>query len=63
MFYRQGADSTQDEIATSAFLTVQLDEELGGSPVQVETAETNPNTGGIKNIYMCIKHLAQLGAL
>uniref|UniRef100_A0A8C3V6F5 Gelsolin n=1 Tax=Catharus ustulatus TaxID=91951 RepID=A0A8C3V6F5_CATUS len=30
----QGADSTQDEIATSAFLTVQLDEELGGSPVQ-----------------------------
>ncbi|XP_064583537.1 gelsolin isoform X1 [Zonotrichia leucophrys gambelii] len=30
----QGADSTQDEIATSAFLTVQLDEELGGTPVQ-----------------------------
>ncbi|XP_010181365.1 PREDICTED: gelsolin, partial [Mesitornis unicolor] len=30
----QGADSTQDEIAASAFLTVQLDEELGGSPVQ-----------------------------
>uniref|UniRef100_A0A8B9ZJ56 Gelsolin n=1 Tax=Anas platyrhynchos TaxID=8839 RepID=A0A8B9ZJ56_ANAPL len=30
----QGAHSTQDEIATSAFLTVQLDEELGGSPVQ-----------------------------
>lgn len=30
----QGADSTQDEIAASAFLTVQLDEELGGTPVQ-----------------------------
>ncbi|KAJ6652860.1 hypothetical protein lerEdw1_010578 [Lerista edwardsae] len=30
----QGADSSQDEIATSAFLTVQLDEELGGTPVQ-----------------------------
>lgn len=32
---RQGADSSQDEIATSAFLSVQLDEELGGTPVQV----------------------------
>ncbi|XP_015271373.1 PREDICTED: gelsolin isoform X2 [Gekko japonicus] len=30
----QGADSSQDEIATSAFLSVQLDEELGGTPVQ-----------------------------
>ncbi|XP_053229907.1 gelsolin isoform X1 [Podarcis raffonei] len=30
----QGADSTQDEVATSAFLTVQLDEELGGTAVQ-----------------------------
>uniref|UniRef100_A0A8C8RIZ5 Gelsolin n=1 Tax=Pelusios castaneus TaxID=367368 RepID=A0A8C8RIZ5_9SAUR len=30
----QGASSSQDEITTSAFLTVQLDEELGGSPVQ-----------------------------
>ncbi|XP_006016947.1 gelsolin isoform X1 [Alligator sinensis] len=30
----QGANSSQDEIATSAFLTVQLDEELGGTPVQ-----------------------------
>ncbi|XP_077161625.1 gelsolin isoform X3 [Paroedura picta] len=30
----QGADSSQEEIATSAFLSVQLDEELGGTPVQ-----------------------------
>ncbi|XP_034969293.1 gelsolin isoform X2 [Zootoca vivipara] len=30
----QGADSTKDEITTSAFLTVQLDEELGGIAVQ-----------------------------
>uniref|UniRef100_A0A7N5JIF9 Gelsolin n=1 Tax=Ailuropoda melanoleuca TaxID=9646 RepID=A0A7N5JIF9_AILME len=30
----QGADSSQDEIATSAFLTVQLDEQLGGTAVQ-----------------------------
>ncbi|XP_034272516.1 gelsolin isoform X1 [Pantherophis guttatus] len=30
----QGADSTQDEITTSAFLTVQLDEQLGGTAVQ-----------------------------
>lgn len=32
---RQGAQSTQDEIAASAILTAQLDEELGGTPVQV----------------------------
>ncbi|XP_063000989.1 gelsolin isoform X2 [Elgaria multicarinata webbii] len=30
----QGADSSQAEITTSAFLTVQLDEELGGTAVQ-----------------------------
>ncbi|XP_075435078.1 gelsolin isoform X2 [Ascaphus truei] len=30
----QGADSTKDEIAASAFLSTQLDEELGGVPVQ-----------------------------
>ncbi|XP_019503784.1 PREDICTED: gelsolin [Hipposideros armiger] len=30
----QGAQSTQDEVAASAILTAQLDEELGGSPVQ-----------------------------
>lgn len=30
----QGADSSQDERATAAILTVQLDEELGGTPVQ-----------------------------
>lgn len=31
---RQGAQSTQDEVAASAILTAQLDEELGGTPVQ-----------------------------
>lgn len=41
--FRQGAHSTQDEIATSAFLTVQLDEELGGSPVQVRKKQTKTN--------------------
>uniref|UniRef100_A0A8C4N565 Gelsolin n=1 Tax=Equus asinus asinus TaxID=83772 RepID=A0A8C4N565_EQUAS len=30
----QGAQSTQDEVAASAILTTQLDEELGGTPVQ-----------------------------
>ncbi|KAB1279776.1 Gelsolin [Camelus dromedarius] len=30
----QGGQSTQDEVAASAILTAQLDEELGGSPVQ-----------------------------
>lgn len=42
--FRQGAHSTQDEIATSAFLTVQLDEELGGSPVQVKKTTLKPTT-------------------
>ena len=35
---RQGAQSTQDEVAASAILTAQLDEELGGTPVQVSPA-------------------------
>lgn len=42
--FRQGAHSTQDEIATSAFLTVQLDEELGGSAVQVKKKTLKPTT-------------------
>lgn len=32
---RQGMDSSQDEIGASAILGAQLDEELGGGPVQV----------------------------
>ncbi|XP_003339627.2 gelsolin isoform X3 [Monodelphis domestica] len=34
IYYWQGADSSQEERATAAILTVQLDEELGGTPVQ-----------------------------
>lgn len=36
-FPRQGMDSSQDEIGASAILGAQLDEELGGGPVQVKT--------------------------
>lgn len=36
-FHRQGSDSSQDEIGASAILGAQLDEELGGGPVQVKT--------------------------
>ncbi|XP_030063421.1 gelsolin isoform X2 [Microcaecilia unicolor] len=35
----QGVDSTRDEITTSAFLSAQLDEELGGGPVQVRVVQ------------------------
>lgn len=35
---RQGMDSSQDEIGASAILGAQLDEELGGGPVQVQHA-------------------------
>ncbi|KAM4664600.1 gelsolin isoform 2-T3 [Discoglossus pictus] len=35
----QGADSTRDEVAASAFLSAQLDEELGGGPVQVRVVQ------------------------
>lgn len=37
LFPRQGMDSSQDEIGASAILGAQLDEELGGGPVQVTT--------------------------
>lgn len=33
--HRQGTDSSQDEIGASAILGAQLDDELGGGPVQV----------------------------
>lgn len=36
-FPRQGMDSSQDEIGASAILGAQLDDELGGGPVQVKT--------------------------
>jgi hypothetical protein len=35
MSLRQGSDSSQDEIGASAILGAQLDDELGGGPVQV----------------------------
>ncbi|XP_068105149.1 gelsolin isoform X2 [Hyperolius riggenbachi] len=35
----QGQDSTKDEITASAFLSAQLDEELGGGPVQVRVVQ------------------------
>ncbi|KAK1876179.1 Gelsolin, partial [Dissostichus eleginoides] len=35
----QGADSSVDEVGASAFLTVQLDDELGGAAVQVRVVQ------------------------
>nr|XP_061836872.1 gelsolin-like isoform X2 [Nerophis lumbriciformis] len=35
----QGTDSSQDEIGTCAILSAQLDEELGGGPVQVRVVQ------------------------
>lgn len=35
----QGLDSSKDEITASAFLSAQLDEELGGGPVQVRVMQ------------------------
>ncbi|XP_066547840.1 gelsolin [Amia ocellicauda] len=35
----QGQKSTQDELAASAFLTVKLDDSMGGSPVQVRVTQ------------------------
>ncbi|XP_059849790.1 gelsolin a isoform X2 [Hypanus sabinus] len=39
IYFWQGNDSSQDEIGASAFLTAQLDEELGGGPVQVRVIQ------------------------
>uniref|UniRef100_A0A671XTT5 Scinderin like b n=1 Tax=Sparus aurata TaxID=8175 RepID=A0A671XTT5_SPAAU len=36
---RQGLKCTQDELAASAFLTVLLDDSMGGSPVQVRVTQ------------------------
>ncbi|XP_003896307.1 adseverin [Papio anubis] len=35
----QGANATQDELTTSAFLTVQLDRSLGGQAVQIRVSQ------------------------
>lgn len=35
----QGLKSTQDELTASAFLTVQLDDSMGGAPVQVRVTQ------------------------
>ncbi|RVE68790.1 hypothetical protein OJAV_G00094950 [Oryzias javanicus] len=35
----QGAESSQDEVGTSAYLAVQLDDELGGGAVQVRVVQ------------------------
>uniref|UniRef100_H3CND7 Macrophage-capping protein n=1 Tax=Tetraodon nigroviridis TaxID=99883 RepID=H3CND7_TETNG len=35
----QGLKSTQDELTASAYLTVQLDDSMGGSPVQVRVTQ------------------------
>ncbi|XP_069743529.1 gelsolin a isoform X2 [Narcine bancroftii] len=39
IYFWQGNDSSQDEIGASAILTAQLDEELGGGPVQVRVVQ------------------------
>uniref|UniRef100_A0A8C2BQP9 Macrophage-capping protein n=1 Tax=Cyprinus carpio TaxID=7962 RepID=A0A8C2BQP9_CYPCA len=38
-YIRQGLKCTQDELAASAFLTVKLDDSMGGSPVQVRVTQ------------------------
>lgn len=36
--FRQGRKATQDELAASAFLTVKLDDSMGGVATQVREA-------------------------
>ncbi|XP_072096170.1 gelsolin-like isoform X2 [Mobula birostris] len=39
IYFWQGSDSSPDEVGASAILTAQLDEELGGGPVQVRVIQ------------------------
>lgn len=48
---RQGLKSTQDELAASAFLTVQLDDSMGGAPVQVRLISFWKKTTFLKTEY------------
>ncbi|XP_062929537.1 gelsolin-like isoform X2 [Mobula hypostoma] len=39
IYFWQGSDSSPDEVGASAILTAQLDEELGGGPVQIRVIQ------------------------
>ncbi|KAK7945167.1 hypothetical protein WMY93_000895 [Mugilogobius chulae] len=43
----QGLKCTQDELAASAFLTVRLDDSMGGAPVQVKACASLLNTNDV----------------
>ncbi|XP_020855686.1 scinderin isoform X6 [Phascolarctos cinereus] len=43
----QGAHATRDELTNSAFLTVQLDRSLGGTPVQVDVDSNSLNSNDV----------------
>uniref|UniRef100_A0A8C4Q0L1 Scinderin like a n=1 Tax=Eptatretus burgeri TaxID=7764 RepID=A0A8C4Q0L1_EPTBU len=44
IYFWQGLKASQDEVVSSAFHTVQLDDEMGGSPVQVRVTQGHEPT-------------------
>ncbi|GAA6099482.1 gelsolin a isoform X1 [Tachysurus ichikawai] len=56
----QGVDSSQDEIGASAILATQLDDELGGGPVQVAgapiTTQVDPSKTSMPPLSMTVQN-------